>query len=335
MPPNHSRPTHSRRAVAGLIGAAVLCAAGGCGGARPSSTFREANATSPTSPSPRHTVGSTTAGPSRSGSASGESRGSAAPLTSPRGAATGATDEAALGALLDRIAARAVESFGGTAGIAVAATGGGERASGGSWTSGAAWSTAKVPVAMAALRVHPGPGQTQEWAARAIRLSDNSAAEALWSSLGDSRAAGAATEEAIRALGDHVTRVQWQRVRPPYTAFGQTQWSLRDQAVAAAGLPCATDAAPVLALMGQIDPAQAFGLGHVPGARFKGGWGPDVSGRYLVRQFGVLTVSSGTLGVALAAEPASGSFDSGTAALSLMAQELAPRLDALPAGDCR
>ena len=61
--------------------------------------------------------------------------------------------------------------------------------------------------------------------------------------------------------------------------------------------------------MGQVEPSQTWGIGGIPGSEFKGGWGPSPSGKYLVRQIGVLTTPAGNIAVAIAAEPESGSFD--------------------------
>ena len=45
---------------------------------------------------------------------------------------------------------------------------------------------------------------------------------------------------------------------------------------------------PIFALMGQVEPQQSWGIGDIPGTQFKGGWGPSPSGKYLVRQIGIL-----------------------------------------------
>lgn len=311
-----------------LLVAVVVLAAGCAGNARPPTSATGVVGTS---------AGSVTSGaipPSGSASTSGSggptSRSSSSSRASGSGSSTSASET--LAAQLDAIARVAVSRYGGTAGVAVAAPGAAP-VSGGTWATGPAWSTAKVPVAVAAIAQDPGDQRLRDLASAAIRLSDNASAEALWASLGDPQTAGAQTQAVVRGLGDRHTVVQWERIRPPFTAFGQTQWALADQAVAAAGLPCLASAAPVLDLMGRIDPSQAFGLGHVPGARFKGGWGPDPSGRYLTRQFGVIGAGSGHVGVAIAAQPAAGSFEAGQGALSLMAERLAG-VGGLPGAAC-
>ena len=137
----------------------------------------------------------------------------------------------------------------------------------------------------------------------------------------------------LREGGDTGTAVQSQRIRPGFTAFGQTQWPLARQALFAAHLPCLTSAAPVVTLMSQTVADQRWGLATV-GAPTKGGWGPGPAGGYLVRQFGVVGTPAGQLGVALAAQPNDGSFQSGINALNQMTQWLSANAAALPGGRC-
>ena len=84
----------------------------------------------------------------------------------------------------------------------------------GSLTSGAAWSTIKVPLAIAALTA-----AAEDLVERAITESDNDAARALWKSLGPPAAAAAAVERVLASAGDPDTRVQTEVVLPPYTSF--------------------------------------------------------------------------------------------------------------------
>jgi hypothetical protein len=216
-----------------------------------------------------------------------------------------------------------------TMGLAVTAVGSNEPAlTYGDWQQGPAWSTIKVPLAIAAYRQ-----QRQVTADLRITItdSDNAAAEALWRQLGDPVTAAGKVQDVLRETGDPTT-VESRKLRPEFTAFGQTIWSLADQARFAAQAFCDKQNDPIFALMGQIAPQQSWGIGTLTGAQFKGGWGPSTAGRYLVRQFGVL--NSGRLAVAIAAEPASGSFDDGTRALDEAAAWLSAHLAQLPAGQC-
>jgi hypothetical protein len=203
----------------------------------------------------------------------------------------------------------------------------------GDWKSGPAWSTIKIPLAIAALRKEDPTTVTDAMKA-AITESDNAAAESIWATLGDPVDAAHEVEDVLRHTGDQKTVVQSQKVRPQFTAFGQTDWSLADQVQFISSAACDSANAPILTLMGQIEPGQSWGIGTIPGTRFKGGWGPSPRGNYLVRQFGVLTTPNGMIAVALAAEPASGQFDDGTADLTEMAKWLTDHLGALPTGQC-
>ena len=188
-----------------------------------------------------------------------------------------------------------------TIGIAVAAAGT-EPVSLGTWSSGVAWSTIKVPLAIAALRARP---DSTDLVFKTITQSDNAAAEELWSQLGDP--AAQLVQSVIREAGDATTVVESRRLRAEYTAFGQTRWSLTDQARFAAGLPPVPDAAPVVDLMRNLSSEHRWGLA-AKGSAAKGGWGPGIAGDYMVRQ---LAIVSPTFGVALAAEVGDGGYETG------------------------
>jgi hypothetical protein len=200
----------------------------------------------------------------------------------------------------------------------------------GRWRSGPAWSTIKVPMIMAALRE---TGRITPAMTAAITESDNQAAEAVWASLGDPSTAARKVEAILRATGDN-TVVQSVRIRPEFTAFGQTDWSLIDQSRFLSATACDSRNEPVLALMGQVIPKQRWGIGTIAGTRFKGGWGPSLTGRWLVRQFGLINTPDGVSVVAIAAEPGSGTIDDGIADLTEIAQWLQARIRSLPAGRC-
>jgi hypothetical protein len=218
-------------------------------------------------------------------------------------------------------------------GIAVSAVGGEQTPIMlGQWQSGPAWSTIKVPLVIAALREEDPPKVTEAMTA-AITESDNAAAESIWAGLGDPVTAAHKVDVVLRQTGDPTT-VQSQRVRPEYSAFGQTVWSLTDQTRFVSRAVCDNANAPIFALMGHVQPDQSWGIGTVPGNQFKGGWGPSPTGRYLVRQTGVLATPTGMVAVALAAEPSAGTFEDGAAALTKVAAWLTAHLSALPAGQC-
>jgi hypothetical protein len=204
-----------------------------------------------------------------------------------------------------------------TVGIAVAVAGG-HPVTLGAWASGVAWSTIKVPLAIAALA-----GDNADLVFRTITLSDNAAAEQLWSRLGDS--AAQLVQAIIHEAGDPTTVVESRRLRTEYTPFGQTRWSLADQARFAAGLARVPEASRVIELMGDLSADHRWGLA-AKGFAAKGGWGPGIADDYLVRQFGIV---SGTVGVALAAEVVAGGYEAGVDAVNTLTDWLVEHLPEL------
>ena len=205
-----------------------------------------------------------------------------------------------------------------------------------------AWSTSKVPVAMAVIA---GGGQSAQQAnlRQAITASDNAAAERLWSSLGGGQSAAAAANQQLRDAGDTHTSVEYRALRGAgYTPFGQTNWALTDQARFTAGLACSDAGTQVLGLMGQVVAGQRWGLGSAGvDAQLKGGWGPGstpgAGGGYLDRQMGVLTIHGKPLAVTVATRPADGSHETGTRNLTAIARWVVGHADTsrLPATpDC-
>ena len=227
----------------------------------------------------------------------------------------------------ERLAAR----LSGDEGVAVATLGANPSISrAGSLRSGVAWSTAKVPVAMAV--VASGRSSAQEANLRqAITASDNAAAEQLWTALGSGANAAAAATEQVRAAGDSRTQIQAQRLRSGYTAFGQTAWALDDQVRFMAGIACTRAGPDVLALMNQVVAGQRWGLGSTGrAAKFKAGWGPGVSpgsaDGWLDRQMGIMTIAGKPIAVAIATTASD--HGAGTANLTAIAGWVATHVDA-------
>lgn len=204
----------------------------------------------------------------------------------------------------------------------------------GGWADGPAWSTIKVPLVIAALRQQGKSADITAEMTAAVTESDNAAAESIWASLGDPVTAARKVQDVLRNYGDQHTDVQSTKIRPEFTAFGQTLWSLNEQLRFLSGAYCDPANKAVFALMGEIENAQKWGLGKLPGAKFKGGWGPDPGGHYLVRQIGVIVTSNGSTAVAVATDPPSGTLDDGIQALNTVAQWLGDHEADLPAGTC-
>lgn len=211
-------------------------------------------------------------------------------------------------------------------GTGIAVAGGGEVASAGVTQPVAAWSTAKVPLAIAAERAGVAD---PEVVSRAITFSDNAAAETLWTSLGGGQKAAQATQDIIGTATVPATPP-----RAGFSAFGQTQWSVADQAEFAASLGCLDGAEPVLAAMGAADPAQAYGLSTFEGALKKGGWGPSVDGGYEARQMGLVTLSGKTVAVAIYAKAPAGDYGQAQQMLTRLAEQLAAADVTWPEAGC-
>ncbi|MEU4314902.1 hypothetical protein [Nocardia sp. NPDC024068] len=221
----------------------------------------------------------------------------------------------------------------GELGLAIMPVGGENLVGLGQWTTGPAWSTMKVPLVVAAERKSPG-GQNYATSA-AITASDNSSADALWSTLGTPREAAQAVQEVLRDGGDDTTVVQEKRSRSEYSSFGQSEWSLADQVRFGSRLPCLPGSERAVELMGSVTANQQWGLGSVFGtAEFKGGWGPDTDGGYLVRQFGLVPAGGGSLAIALAAQPDSGTFADGMTLLDEMSELIQQHLGEFTGGSC-
>lgn len=231
-------------------------------------------------------------------------------------------------------------SLPGSSGLVVGAPGAGAPdLEGGSFTTGDAWSTIKVPIAERVLADAGGPGRLSPEQAdeinAAITLSDNEAAAALFEGLehehGGIQGASDAVGEMLRQAGDEETVVSTEG-RGSFSTYGQTDWSLVNQFKYMAALSggCISDAVSrsyLLGRMAKVGGSDLYGLGAVGfPAKWKGGWGPGLDGRYLVRQMGVMDVNGKQVVVAMAAIPDDGSFESGQAMLSHVARWTAARL---------
>jgi hypothetical protein len=213
----------------------------------------------------------------------------------------------------------------------------------GNLQSGSAWSTSKVPIALRVLRDVGGPSGLSSAQAdemrRALTLSDNEAAAALFAYLerrhGGLAGASTAVGEVLREAGDSTTQISTQG-RDGFSSYGQTEWSLVNQQLFMSKLAAGCIGEPasreyVLNLMGEVS-SDTWGLGSsgLP-ARWKGGWGPGVDGRYLVRQMGIVYVGSREAVVTLAAIPSNGQFETAEAMATSIAQWIAKKAGAFAA----
>jgi len=210
----------------------------------------------------------------------------------------------------------------------------------GSLQSGSAWSTIKVPIALAVAAQDGGFDAAQRGlVTAAITLSDNDAAARLFGQLGGLSTATAKVADVLRSAGDSQTQVSTQG-RDGYSTYGQTEWSLTEQQRFMGALlnGCIGDGASrdyVLEQMRHVT-SDTWGLGSagVP-ALWKGGWGPGTDGRYLLRQMGAIEVGGTQYAVTLAVIPENGDFATGQGVATEVARwlvERAPKVGGSPGG---
>jgi hypothetical protein len=249
--------------------------------------------------------------------------------------ATGATDVPGFSPATTRNLQTMLNGLPGSVGVAIGPVGTSQSSQlFGDLDTEVAWSSIKVPLALAAQRADPEGSEAD--IVLAITYSDNAAAQRLWESLGTPVEAAAAVQDILVEAGDTATQVQSQQVRPGFTAFGQTQWSLLAQAEFAAAFPCMPDSATILALMRNVSGSQQWGVQMIEDAAVKGGWGPeaDPEGNYLVRQLAVVPAGDGQVAVTMAATPDGGTFEEGTAILDSVGAWISENLDEMPVGTC-
>jgi hypothetical protein len=209
-----------------------------------------------------------------------------------------------------------------------------------------------VLVALLDARQNRGLTPTEQgWAQLAITQSDNQSILNLFGDLealrGGLVGASAYMEVVLRQSGDVHTVVA---TAPPgsgaVTTFGQTEWAPSDavkffRALANGCVLPRSESTYVLGLMEHVVPSETWGLGSagfdVPVA-FKGGWGPEPSGGYLVRQSGIIDPgSSRGVAVSIVAYPPAGgsSFAVGTQMLTQTGRWLHQELELQPQSTVR
>jgi hypothetical protein len=152
-----------------------------------------------------------------------------------------------------------------------------------------AWSTIKVPLSMAALR-YSSSAATKGRVERALRHSDNGAAAELWAGLGGGTKAAKRVTRVLRDLGDASTTVQ-SKATPGRSAYGRTQWSLKNMSRFTARTACNGEAGVVRSHLARTSGAR-WGLKTLKRPLVKNGYG-SVSGGVLVRQSAVVIGSDG------------------------------------------
>lgn len=237
-------------------------------------------------------------------------------------------------AKLDELGERLGAQVGGTIGLP-----GQEPLVAGSLQSGSAWSTIKVSIALAVGERSGGFDDSQrELVDRAITLSDNDAAAALFAELGAVGPASSAVSAVLSEAGDAETKVSTEG-RDGFSTYGQTEWSQLAQSrfmssLLAGSVGESSSRRYVLDRMGAVT-ADTWGLGSagVPGL-WKGGWGPGTDGSYLLRQMGALEIGGCRYVATLAAIPDAGTFEAGQPVATEVARWLVDHAPSPPPDGC-
>lgn len=237
---------------------------------------------------------------------------------------------------LAELVAEVEDEHDGVAGVAVSFRQG--EAAAGVPGDSSAWSTLKVPIAIAAAQRGTA---SESWISSAVSDSDNAAATQLWNSLGNELEAAHAVE-LVMWRGGGPGEVRHAVTHYPGGPFGNSVWKLEPQARFATQLPCIEDAGEVYDAMGEIAAWQDDGIGMVSGSRFKGGWSQErIDGgvyTYTYRQFGSVPAGEGIIGLAVIAHPADGTHETATDMLDELAVGVAELVQAgaiEPAEECR
>ncbi|QQA99915.1 hypothetical protein ACKFR9_07090 [Corynebacterium marquesiae] len=216
---------------------------------------------------------------------------------------------------LDRAVDKTARKYHAKVGVAISA--GDDTIAVGDKGKGPVWSTIKVPIAIAALK----DGADKSLVDLAIKESDNDAAYSLWSQVQwHEGSADKAVEELLEDYGSHADIHN--------TAFGYSTWSLKDQAVFGAELPCIEEADYVHKVLKDIVSWQKIGLSKEKRTRAKSGWGLDEDeNEYTYRQFGVHEVTGKRVGVALSVVTDGEDYAKAEPAVKYLAHEMVGIVD--------
>ena len=216
---------------------------------------------------------------------------------------------------LDRAVDKTARKYHAKVGVAISA--GDDAIAVGDKGKGPVWSTIKVPIAIAALK----DGADKSLVDLAIKESDNDAAYSLWSQVQwHEGSADKAVEELLEDYGSHADIHD--------TAFGYSTWSLKDQAVFGAELPCIDEADYVHEVLKDIVSWQKIGLSKEERTRAKSGWGLDEDeNEYTYRQFGVHEVTGKRVGVALSVVTDGEDYAKAEPAVKYLAHEIVGIVD--------
>lgn len=185
-----------------------------------------------------------------------------------------------------------------------------------------AWSTEKIPIALASLEHCAFDDVVKEQLiTSAITYSDNNSTDMLYSCLDGYASASELVSEVIGRSGADV-------YMDPI--WGESQWPVSSQAHFAYYLSSLPEDNIVIESMANVVPQQSWGIGEIEGMHFKGGWSDSKKdGSYQNRQMGFITIEDKTYGIAIAARSEIGSMMDTIDALNRLGQMVASWNDEL------
>ncbi|MCL1841044.1 MAG: hypothetical protein FWF75_04740 [Propionibacteriaceae bacterium] len=204
---------------------------------------------------------------------------------------------------------------------------------GGSLTSGYAWSTIDLPIAVAVAADTKEPPDLTYLLTQAFNESSPAGDQALWQWLGDDQSAADVTTAVLRAGTDENTTIP---IGDPgtYAVYSQTQWALADQATWLGAAYCTPGSWYVMSFLSTPPQDQRFGLARLANAMTKTSWGTQPNGALSVRQAALLTLGDGKkLAVSVAVVPMDKSLATATTILNDLSFELNTSASGL-AGNC-
>ncbi|GAA3963615.1 hypothetical protein [Gordonia caeni] len=218
-------------------------------------------------------------------------------------------------------------------GVAIVPVGGGPAILLGDQSPPDAWSTIKIPLALAAER-RTGENRSET---KAIVDSDNLSARRLTRSLGTPDEAITAVTAILREGGD-ISTVVVPAEGGEWPHLGETVWPLDTSAAWTAHLPCLPGSTHVIDLMSHVGREQDWGLMRAGGqtTAVKGGWGSeDDDDSYLVRQIGLLTLDDDTrVAISMSTTAPGMTYETGVKALDTVGDWLGRNRGLLPGGSC-
>ncbi|MDN5722969.1 MAG: hypothetical protein L0J74_04840 [Corynebacterium sp.] len=193
-----------------------------------------------------------------------------------------------------------------------------------------ALSSIKVPISMAAVQQAQVTGEPVESLREdidaAIMASDNDAALRLWESLGDETEAAEKVSAVLHQGGDPTNALTSQDENA-YQGFGDIHWSLDHQVIFANRMACVNGADMVIGAMGQLIDEHSGGLGQLPDAHIKGGWGMTTDDEFILREFGLAGPAGSQVPLAVAVIPEDGTESTAREAMAEMSSRIAPLVE--------